>query len=367
MLRLSLTPHNLHFKRPAQTSRGPLVARALWLVRTWDTAQPGVVGLGECGPIADLSADDGPTFGAKVAALIDEFNHAAIALPDCGDWIAWLDALLAPGESALAALPSLRFGLESALLDLRSGGQGIYFDTPFTRAEAPLPTHGLIWMEGAAGVMAQVDAKVGAGFPVIKMKVGALPFAEELALLSALRARYPSVALRLDANGAFTVVDAPAKIAALASLDIEFIEQPLQANRRDALAALCAASAIPIVLDEELIGLPGDDALRTLLESVRPQGIIIKPALLGGWRAATRAAALCTELGVAWWANSLLESSIGHDAICQWTAQTGGERVHGLGTGGLYRDNFASPIRLVGNMLWRNRAIASRDRGAIAH
>ncbi len=221
-------------------------------------------------------------------------------------------------------------------------------------------------MDTPAGLLAQVDAKVAAGFSVIKMKVGALPFADELAMLEALRNRHPAITLRLDANGAFAADEALARLVDLARFNVEFIEQPLHAGQTAALAALCAQSPVPIVLDEQLIALPEPNGLRQLLETVRPYGIIIKPSLLGGWRAAAAATALCDEFGVTWWANSLLESSIGHDAICQWTAAYGGERIHGLGTGGLFSDNFPSPITLNGCRLYRRPSTASHDRTVIA-
>ncbi len=367
MLRLKLTPHTLHFRRPAPTSRGPMLARDLWVVRMMETQDPELVGLGECGPLAGLAADDRPGFGEEALRLVEDINRAGIRTGAQDGWIEWLDAILGPWDDELAALPSLRFGLESALLDLRTGGRGLYFDTPFTHGLVALPTHGLIWMDSPAGIEAQVEAKVASGFDVIKMKVGALPFDEDVALLHRLRTLHPQMTLRLDANGAFGPTDVGERLAALATLQVEFLEQPLKAGQRSALAALCAAPPLPIVLDEELIGLPNPEGLRNLLEEVRPQGIIIKPSLLGGWRAATRAAVLCNQIGVTWWANSLLESSLGHDAICQWTAALGGTRVHGLGTGSLFAHNFVSPIRLVGSALLRDVEIDRKNRGAIAH
>lgn len=367
MLRITLTPELLHFKRPAPTSRGPLVERALWVVRAVDTCHPERVGLGECGPIAQLSADDRPSFAQEARALVNAINAAEQGLPDPDPWHLQLDALLGRWDAPLAALPSLRLGLESALLDLLNGGWGSLFASPFTLGEASLPTHGLIWMDTPDGLLAQVEAKVAAGFSVIKLKVGALPFGDELKVLHTLRARHPTIGLRLDANGAFSPVEAHARIDSLAPLGIEFLEQPIRAGQREALRALCAESPIPIALDEELIGLPATDGLGALLESVRPQAIIIKPTLIGSWRGAADAVALCERLGIKWWANSLLESSIGHDAICQWTAVYGGTRIHGLGTGSLYRENFPSPIRLNGNALQRDRDIRLGDRGAIAY
>ena len=113
-------------------------------------------------------------------------------------------------HSPFSSLPSFAFGLETALRDLATGGRQHLWDTPFSRGEASLPTHGLIWMDTVDGLLRQIEAKIGAGFTVIKMKVGALPFAEELALLTEVRRAYPAgtIELRLDANGAFAPEEA---------------------------------------------------------------------------------------------------------------------------------------------------------------
>ena len=332
MLRLSLHPHLLDFSRPAQTSRGALTARQVYFLRAWNTSAPEVAGWGECGPIPGLSPDDRPTFAAEVATLVAQVNQGR------------------PLETLpLATLPSFGFGLETALRDLAHGGRRLLWDTPFSRSEAGLPTHGLIWMDSADGILRQVADKVAAGFHVIKMKVGALPFEEEFDLLNALRSNFPpdQVELRLDANGAWSPAEALDRLAFLAPLHVAFVEQPIRAGQWAALAELCRRTPIPLALDEELIGVPADQR-RPLLEAIRPQHLILKPALLGGFTACERWIADAEELGIGWWVNSLLESNVGLNAICQWCSAVGQGRIHGLGTGSLFADNVQAPIRLRG-------------------
>jgi O-succinylbenzoate synthase len=334
MLHLSLHPYTLHFARPARTSRGALTTREVWFVRAWDDAEPKVVGWGEAGPVPSLSRDDRPDFAAACAAHIAAINAGAHPL--------LLD---------LDDLPAFAFGLETALFDLYSGGRQELWATPFSRGEVGLPTHGLIWMDDAAGMLAQIEAKIAAGFTVIKLKVGALPFAEEIALLTEVRRRYPEVELRLDANGAFAVDEALVKLEQLAPLRITFLEQPLATGNWPASADICRRSPIPIALDEELIACSDAATRRRLLDEVRPQHLILKPTLLGGLVACETWAADAIERGIQWWANSLLESTVGMNAICQWTAKLGGARVHGLGTGRLFTNNISAPLQLVGARL----------------
>jgi L-alanine-DL-glutamate epimerase-like enolase superfamily enzyme len=186
------------------------------------------------------------------------------------------------------------------------------------------------------------------------MKVGALDFAEELRLLAELRRLYPPerIELRLDANGAFSPKNALARLHTLAQFDIFAIEQPLKPGQAEEMAALCAQSPIPIALDEELIGRRTSAAKKALLKRIHPQHIVLKPTLLGGFAAAEAWIEAAEEMGIGWWVNSALESNIGLNALCQWTAQRKPDFVHGLGTGQLYSNNVASPVALRSSRLF---------------
>lgn len=353
MLRFSARRHTLHFRKPAATSRGLLTVRRLLLITISDDRQPGVAGIGECGPVPGLSSDDVPDFAERVERSCTLLTAERLEAPEIGGVTA---RLAQEPELAPHRLPSLLFGLETALRDFAGGGRQRLWETPFSRGETGLPTHGLIWMESAAGLLAQIERKVAAGHTVVKLKVGALPWAEELALLQTVRRRWAAAALevRLDANGAFgSVAEAEARLADLAPLGISYLEQPLAAGRREETAYLCRCSPVPLVLDEELIGV-APAAAGALLHQLRPHGIILKPSLLGGFRAAEAWLAQAEALGIRWWTNSLLESNIGLNAICQWTARVdpAGATVHGLGTGQLFVENLPPAMELAGATLW---------------
>jgi len=342
MLQIAATPYMLHFRNPAPTSRGVMTVRPIWLVRAWRVDAPDAVGWGECGPIAGLSRDDAERVGEAIAEFCAEFNAAEI------NAISKAMQLL---ERDLMAWPSLGFGVEMALRDLVNGARRRWWDTPFARGQASLPTHGLIWMDDFDGILNQIESKIAAGFDVIKMKIGALPFEQELALLRQVRALHPSVELRLDANGAFTPEEALDRLDSLASLDIAFVEQPVKPGQWGVLADLCRHSPTPIALDEELIPIHSTQERRALLNTVRPQYLILKPALLGGFVASEAWITEAEARNIRWIINSLLESNIGLNAICQWTSAVGGDHVHGLGTGGLFANNIPTPLALQGNRL----------------
>jgi len=335
MLQITAHPYTLDFKRPAATSRGALQTRDVVFLRATHTERPGLTGWGECGPLPGLSIDDRPDFQAQVHDVCQQINAGH-----------------APATLDLAHWPSLAFGLEMALLDLQTGGQQRLFDTPFSNGAAALTTHGLIWMDTPAKVVEQIERKLEQGFRVIKLKVGALPLAEECAILAAIRQNYAveQVTLRLDANGAFTPATTLATLHQLAQFDVHFLEQPIKPGQWPALAEICAQSPIPIALDEELIGVQPDQQ-QVLLATIRPQHLIIKPGLLGGFAASKSWIRLAENYGSGWWINSMLESNIGLNAICQWTSALDSGRVHGLGTGQLFANNIPAPLGLRGPQL----------------
>ena len=339
MLQITVHPYTLHFKRPAATSRGALTTRQVYFLRAVDNEQPGVIGWGECGPMPGLSVDDRPDFGEQVQRVCQQIN-AGVALK----------------EIDLTSLPSLAFGLETALRDWQTGGQQRLYHTPFSRGEAPLATHGLIWMDTPENVLHQIETKLAQGFRVIKLKVGALPLEQECAILAAIRRVHSAdqIQLRLDANGAFTPQNALDILKRFAEFAIHFLEQPIRPKQWPALAELCAHSPIPIALDEELIGVHEPQQQQALLETIRPQHIILKPALLGGFAASEAWIKRTESIGCEWWINSMLESNIGLNALCQWTSALDSGRVHGLGTGQLFTNNIPSPLQLNGPLLSLN-------------
>src|SRR5690606_37286991 len=150
--------------------------------------------------------------------------------------------------------------------------------------------------------------------------------------------------IRLDANGAFSLQEASAKLRTLSHFVIHSIEQPIKAGQPEAMRELCETSPIAIALDEELIGINKKEEKTRLLDRIRPQYIILKPSLVGGFKSSEEWIAAAESLGINWWATSALESNIGLNAIAQWTAQTQNRMPQGLGTGALYTNNVGSPL-----------------------
>jgi o-succinylbenzoate synthase len=264
-------------------------------------------------------------------------------------------------------LPAIRFGFETALTDFLHGGRRLLFANDFTRGERTLAINGLIWMNSRDHMRRQVDEKLAAGFTTLKLKIGALDFEEECALLKAIRGQFSAkdVVLRVDANGAWSPSDAPERLKKLAEFELHSIEQPIQPRQPDHMAELCQASPVPVALDEELIGVVDYMEKFKLLKLLNPPFLILKPTLLGGFQSCREWIEIANRLKIKWWLTSALESNVGLNAIGQFAAEFQNPLPQGLGTGQLYENNLASPLEVAGGHLhyyplrgWDTRLVA---------
>ncbi len=321
------TQINLHFKFPAGTSRGVLQHKpSSFLI----LEQDGYTGIGECSTIPNLSIDPQATYSQKLDEVCKWLNEG-------GD----------PMSIDLSAYPSIAFGLETALLDLVAKGSKKLFPSTFTGGKTGIPINGLVWMGDKAFMQKQIREKIDAGYRCIKLKVGALDFDTELEIIAGIRKQFSpkEIELRLDANGGFLPTDALEKLNKLSAFGIHSIEQPIKQGQFDVMADLCRKSPIPIVLDEELIGVKSKNKAE-IIEIIKPAYIILKPSLLGGFHASEEWIKLAQKLNIAWWITSALESNIGLNAIAQWTFTLNSDMPQGLGTGQLYQNNTPSPLKI---------------------
>ena len=328
----------LHFKQPAGTSRGVYTTRKIWLIHLYDGNREG---LGECAPLPDLSCD----------TMADEQYEAKLRH--------FCEELCCVGEidvDSLLDYPSMRFGLETALLNLQRGNR--LFDTAFSRGEEGIPINGLVWMGNYDEMLRRMEEKLQKGFRCVKLKIGAIDFDQELDLVKRIRDRFSfhEVELRLDANGAFPFEEALYKLELLSQYAIHSIEQPIRQGQWAYMAELCRESPLPIALDEELIGVNDAEMKRHMLNVIKPRYIILKPSLHGGMTGCREWIDAAREQGIGSWITSALESNIGLNAIAQFASDVYGPQItipQGLGTGQLFTDNIPMPLEIRGDQLWR--------------
>jgi len=330
----------LNFKQASGTSRGILKTKTTYFLTLQHHSK---IGYGECGVFKGLSADDRPDYEDKLQWLCSNIDKDE-------------EFLL----NELMEFPSIQFGLEQTLLSIKSKNPFVLFPSKFTRSEDSININGLIWMGSEAFMKQQISDKLKAGFSTIKMKIGAIDFETELALLKSIRKEFSSneIELRVDANGAFNPKEALEKLKRLSDFELHSIEQPIKQGQIGEMADLCEKTPVPIALDEELIGVFDVTKKKELLQTIKPQYIILKPSLVGGIRGSEEWIDLAKNQQIGWWITSALESNIGLNAISQWTYKLGNKMPQGLGTGSLFTNNIDSPLEVRnGHLHYNNNKI----------
>lgn len=336
-MKASYQKYLLDFKHPSGTSRGVMTHKETWFIVIENDHKKGI---GECGILRGLSCDDRPDYEEKLAWT-------------CANIHLGVDSLW----EALIEFPSIQFGVEMAFKSLASENPFLLFPSAFTNGQKSIPINGLIWMGTEAFMKQQIEAKLAEGFHCLKLKIGAIDFEEEMKLLAFIRQNFTpeQVEIRVDANGAFDITDALIKLNQLSGFELHSIEQPIQKNNTDSMSELCKNSPIPIALDEELIGVFSLEEKEQLLVKIKPQYVILKPSFVGGFRGANEWIMLAEKHHIKWWITSALESNVGLNAIAQWTFLKQNSMPQGLGTGGLYTNNFECPLEVLNGLLSFNR------------
>ena len=372
MYKIDISERTLHFKQPAGTSRGIYTTRHSYYLTLTSDEMPGVEGVGECATLPDLSCDAKPEYEMtlrQVCQMVEQMGRIPYDM--------------------IRAYPSITFGLETAFASffdaakkfleivpaegassssemLKQKGVSVpagmenltdLFDSPFGRGEEGITINGLVWMGTYEEMLARLEEKLQTGFHCVKLKIGAIDFFKELDLIKRIRDVYTKeqVELRVDANGGFLPENAMSQLEALAKYDIHSIEQPIKQHQWPKMAQLCRETPLPIALDEELIGVNVRSMKEALLDTIRPQYIILKPSLHGGIYGCNEWIQLASQRGIGSWITSALESNIGLNAIAHYAAKVYGPNVEmpqGLGTGQLFTDNIPMPLEIRGDKLF---------------
>jgi len=335
-MKATFQKHILNFKQASGTSRGILRTKETFFLFISNESSQGV---GECGIFRGLSIDDRSDYEDKLQWLCKNINQSK-------------EKLL----TELVQFPSIQFGLEQALLSLKSDDKFELFPSEFTKGNDSIPINGLIWMGSEQFMHQQIKEKLQSGFTTIKMKIGAIDFNTELKLLKSIRKEFTSkeIELRVDANGAFHPKEALEKLKRLSDFELHSIEQPIKQGQWQEMARLCEETPLPIALDEELIGIFDVTKKEKLLQTVKPQFIILKPSLIGGFEGSNQWVSCAKSHNVAYWITSALESNIGLNAIAQYTYSLDVTMPQGLGTGSLFTNNFESPLEVKSGKLHYN-------------
>jgi L-alanine-DL-glutamate epimerase-like enolase superfamily enzyme len=234
----------------------------------------------------------------------------------------------------MAVLPAVA-AIDIALWDL----EGTRTGEPLWRllgahAGAPVEVNYTIAASDRAGAAAQAAAARAAGFGCVKAKVG---IGDDAGRLAAVRAVLgPDVAIRLDANGAWSVEQAAAALRALAPVGIELCEEPVRGLEQT--RELAAATSVPVALDETA------SAIGALEERVC-EAVCLKIASHGGISGVIEAARQARAVGYRVYLASTLDGPLGIAAALHVAAVVRPDRPCGLATLALFDREDPLPAR----------------------
>ena len=271
--------------------------------------QDGATGLGEAAPLPGLHRADLDAAERELLAFLRQRQEP---------------------PSAVA-----RFAVEGALLDLtaaRLGRRPAQVLAEHPAAEAPL--NGLI--DAAHDPARRARELARDGYLAAKLKVGRRPMRDEIAAVRAARDAAPDLALRLDANQAWTLDEACRFCEALGDVDLEYIEEPLR--QPALLGALHERTGVGIGLDESLAA----EAPCVLPEGAR--ALIIKPTVAGGLSGALKLIDLARQRGLLPVISATFETSVGLRLMAELACAIGpGLPAQGLGTGAWLAGDVLDP------------------------
>jgi o-succinylbenzoate synthase len=303
-------------RAPFVSASGSLADRELVLVRLEDSS--GWVGLGESAPLPDYH-------GVNVEDVLE-------ALGACRDALAGAVSGASPHEAlaewrAMAVLPAVA-AVDMALWDLegRRAGQPVWRLLGAHAAE-PVEVNYTIAAADRAGAAAQAGTARAAGFRCVKAKVG---IGDDAGRLAAVRAVLgPDVAIRLDANGAWSEEEAVAALGVLAPTGIELCEEPVRGLAQTRRVA--AETSVPLALDETASAIGA-------LEDRVCQAVCLKIASFGGITGVVQAAYQARASGYEVYLASTLDGPLGIAAALHAAAVVHPERACGLATLSLFAD-----------------------------
>jgi O-succinylbenzoate synthase len=349
LVRFDLYRYSLPFSRPLKLEGTTLYRREGLLLRL--AGDDGSEGWGETAPLPGFSRES----LVEAASQLRRLAGSMMSSEATDDWV---DPYGAFARDLGRFAPSVRFGFDLAVWNLYGASSGTTL--PELVKPSPrdvVPVNGLL-SGSPVDVLGEARRMREAGYPSVKLKVGARAVAEDTALVRVLGEDLGmDISLRLDANRAWGFEEAAEFVRGAAGVRFEYIEEPLTDPTR--LPGFSRVFGVPVALDESLVGL-GTEALE---EHRYARAFVLKPTLLGGISRTLRVAEQALRFGVTPVVSSAYESGVGTAALVALAAGIGERPVPaGLDT---YRtlagDVLETPLNLLAPSVGvRETADASR-------
>ena len=326
---LTLYPYVLPLKKAWVAANATLTERlgTALALQTDD----GLIGWGDCAPLPST----GETGHRKTQRALQSLVPQLV-----GQSLKQIDTYL-----SLDLPPEVRWALETALLDNQSqrAGQTLSRWVMGSKPLEKIPVNAAL----GTGSLAAAKAAHMAGYQIAKIKVGVAPIAQEIAHLHTLTAATSgTLRFRLDANCAWDFATARQFLAAITSLPIDGVEEPLRHPSLSQLNALQSELPYPLAVDESLFQL-GPEAL---FSNPPVRRLVLKPARIGGFERTRHLALKATQAGLETVITSVVDSSIGLHATAHLAA-TLPPATHGLATSRWLAHDIAPPPKIEAGLI----------------
>jgi o-succinylbenzoate synthase len=298
------------------------------------TGEGGAVGWGEASPLPGFSRESLD----EAAAQLRDVASSMVGREMTEGWVD-TDGDYSRELDAMDLAPSVRFGFELALWNLYAASYGRSLPELIApRPRATVPVNALV--SGSADEVLEVARRVrSAGYGAVKLKVGGRAIEEDIELVRTLDEEVgEAVALRLDANRAWSLEEAERFVRGAAGLRLQYIEEPLADPAQ--LPSFARTCGVPVALDESL----ADMEPEALGDHGYARAVVLKPALLGGVSRTLRFADLASRLDMEPVISSAYETGVGTTALVALAAGVGDEEVPaGLDTYGRLAEDVLRP------------------------
>ena len=318
----SITPFQHKLINPLKTANQHYSHRSGFIIKI---NSEDLFGCGESSPLSGFSAES-----LKEVSYALESYHLAIM--DIGETS--VAELLSFIPIHCEDLPSVEFGLETAIYDLASKIEGKTFSQYLNpNAKDQIKSNGIV------GIHTPKD-----NYKIMKVKVGFRNLFDELNNLDELTTQFgKDVKFRLDANGSMDLPRAIRFCKEVEKFNIEYVEQPLPKNDLEDLAELRNHTSIPIAVDESLTDF---HSAEKIMNAQAANVFIIKPTVSGGFTTCSKIVEMATTEKIISVITSSLEGPIGLSACAHFASALSIDEVCGLSTASLFEDSFSSPFSI---------------------
>ena len=325
------SPFSIKLKEPLINSSFKIESRDGFVVKITD--ENNLIGYGEVSPLLGFSLESieecDITLNKLYYSIIDKARKKE-------------EFDLTTELKAISNLPSLRFGVEQAIISLLIKRREL--NTLLT-TEKRIAINGLVGIEAEENVFKKVDDLLVDDFKTIKIKLGVNSVEEDIALVKKISTRIDdSIKLRLDINGGWNYQEAEYAVNNLPKEKVEFIEQPVKSINE--LVMLSDFSPIPIGVDESIKNISGatDIVLRSNIKV-----IVLKPSILGSIIQTISLIKSAEKLDKKIIISSAFESVVGRSALFMLASLVNGNYAHGLNTASYLEDDLAKEVYNIKN------------------